>query len=281
MWTHKYIAGVAGWPIHHSLSPLMHRSWIKAAGLNADYVPFMVNPDTAIRDFKTLPRSGLSGLNVTLPLKLSALKAADKVTDAAEKIGASNCLFIRGGKLIADNTDAEGFLYGLPDTVKEAVKSRPVLVLGAGGASRAVLHALGILGAAQIILTNRTHTSAKALRKDFSDQNIETLKWKYRSEFSGAPVLLINTTAAGMTGKPALEMSLKAAPEDMFVYDLVYTPLKSRLIKTAQKRGLDYTGGLDMLIGQARPSFEHFFGASVPETVNISRILKHELKARK
>lgn len=271
------IAGVAGWPIHQSLSPLLHTFWLRAAGINGAYIPFAVRPDEALYAFKSLKRMSLAGVNVTAPLKRIAWEAADALTDDAEKLGVSNCLYVRGGKLIGHNTDMEGFAAPLlARAPHEKISRRPAVLIGAGGASRAVIGALLAIGVPEIRIVNRTDETAQNLVSAINIPSLHAMPWAERSKVMTGAGLIINATSAGMRGKPELDISLDDASDDAWVYDLVYNPIETKLLKTAEARGLNTIGGLDMLIAQARPSFKAFFGIMPAADADPSALLiKH------
>lgn len=259
------LAGVCGWPIHHSLSPVLHSHWLRESGIRGAYVPFMVKPWEAKAAFQSLKQTTIAGVNVTLPLKGAAYLAADQRTDDAEKIGAANCLYVRGGELIAHNTDLEGFAAPLQSRrTNEALYETTALVIGAGGASRAIIAALLGMGVPEIILTNRTDSKAEDLVAQVGLPSFYALPWSKRHVAVKRADLIVNASSAGMSGYPALDLSLKSARPTALVYDLIYTPEKTPLLEEAEKRGLETMGGLDMLIAQARPSFELFFGQAAP-----------------
>lgn len=272
------VAGVTGWPIHHSLSPLLHNYWLQKSGIQGAYVHFSVRPDEALYAFKSLKQTSLLGLNVTLPLKRAAFLSADEHTSDAHKLGVANCLYKRGGKLIAHNTDMEGFAAPLlKKLTPNALRSTRCVLIGAGGASRAVIGALLALGVPEICIVNRTDEKAQRLVEAINIPSLYMLPWAEREAAMLGAHLIVNASAAGMTGKPALNISLASAPSDALVYDLIYTPLMTPLMKTARARGLEIIGGLDMLIAQARPSFRLFFGQE-PPSANPSHVLKARLE---
>lgn len=260
------VAGVCGWPVHHSLSPLLHTYWLRRAGVAGAYIPFMVKPWEARAAFGSLRRTTLVGLNVTLPLKGDAVLAADAVTDEALTIGASNCLYKRDGKLIAHNTDLEGFAAPLlARRTPDQLGSMAALVIGAGGAARAVIGALLSLGVPEIILTNRTDAKAEALAAEAGLPSFYALPWAARQSAIARAGLIVNASSAGMSGYPALDVDLSHAQSSALAYDLIYVPEMTPFLMDAQSSGLETLGGLDMLIAQARPSFELFFETPVPD----------------
>jgi len=268
------LAGVCGWPIHHSLSPLLHSYWLKEMKIAGAYVPFAVDPKDAVGAFQTLKQTSISGVNVTLPLKGAAFEAADMATEEAQKLGVSNCLYKSQGKLIAHNTDLEGFAAPLIKTLgAERVQNSSALVIGAGGASRAVLGALLSLGVPEICLVNRTDSKAEDLVGQVDVPSLYALPWAQRQEAVARADLIVNASAAGMTGKPELDISLSNGRPGGLVYDLIYTPRVTRLMAEGQKVGMETLGGLDMLIAQAGPSFKLFFGETPPIELDPTEML--------
>ena len=255
------LAGVCGWPIHHSLSPLLHNYWLREMKIPGAYVHFAVRPDEAERAFKSLKRTTIAGVNVTAPLKQHAFKAADIITSAAEKLGAANCLFKKDGQLYAHNTDMEGFAEPLLEKITPSrLMSVPALVIGTGGAARAVIGALLNLNCAEIRVCGRTDEKAENLVKEFGLPSVYTVPWRHREMSLPSAGLIINASSAGMKGFSDLDVDLKEANPNVLVYDLVYTPQMTGFLKQAKKQNLSYIGGLDMLIAQAKPSFRLFFG---------------------
>lgn len=273
------LAGVCGWPIHHSLSPVLHSYWLKEMGLLGAYVPFAVEPKTAIDAFRSLKQTSISGVNVTLPLKGAAFKAADASTEEAQKLGVANCLYKSRGQLVAHNTDLEGF--AAPLIAKRGVsllQNGSTLVIGAGGASRAVLGALLAMGVPEICLINRTDIKAEDLAEQVNVPSLYALPWAQRQEAVLRADLIINASAAGMTSKPDLDISLEGGRPGGLVYDLIYTPRTTPLMKAATANGMETLGGLEMLIAQARPSFKLFFGQSPPMDLDPSETLFEALR---
>lgn len=271
------LAGVCGWPIHHSLSPVLHNHWLRELGIRGAYIPFMVKPWEAQQAFTSLKKTTISGVNVTLPLKTDAFNAADETTEDAQRIGAANCLYVRRGKLIAHNTDLEGFSDPLRARRSHTdFKGMTALVIGAGGAARAVIAALIGMGLPEIILINRTDEKAEALVSQVGLPSFYAVPWANRKLAVKRAGLIVNASAAGMSGYPALDLSLSGAAKTTLVYDLIYTPEVTPLIAEARAKGLETVGGLDMLIGQARPSFQLFYGQPAP-SFDPSDILRRAL----
>jgi shikimate dehydrogenase len=254
-------ACVIGWPVAHSRSPVIHRYWLKLYGLEGAYGQEAVRPEEIAEFLKTLGSHGYAGANVILPHKEAALAAADRADQAATTIGAANTLWLDAkGLLHASNTDAYGFMTHLAQEAPDWNKGkRPVMVLGAGGAARAILQGLIEAGASKILLANRTGDRAKALTQSFGPR-VSVVPWEERSKALAGCGLLVNTTSLGMTGKPPLDINLSALPLDTIVADIVYSPLETPLLAAAVGRGNRTVDGLGMLLHQAVPGFERWFG---------------------
>lgn len=273
------LAGVCGWPIHHSLSPVLHSFWLRQMGIAGAYVPFAVDPKSAVEAFRSLKQTSISGLNVTLPLKSAAFEAADIATEEAQKLGVANCLYKSGAQLVAHNTDLEGFAAPLISKLGvQKLQKSSVLVIGAGGASRAVLGALLSLGSPEICLVNRTNIKAEDLVNQVNVPSLYALPWAKRQEAVGRADIIVNASAAGMSGKPKLDISLADGRKEALVYDLIYTPRITALMKDARANGMNILGGLDMLIAQARPSFKLFFGTTPPPELDPTKTLLEALR---
>lgn len=272
-------ACVIGWPIEHSRSPLIHGYWIGKHGLDARYTKEAVKPD-AVEQFLKRIRSGeLAGCNVTVPHKETVLMLADDADAAASAIGAANTLWLEGGRLMAANTDAYGFLANLDDSAPGWNEDAgAALVLGAGGAARAVLHALIERGFGNIRLVNRTRARADALAAHFGDR-IAVSDWDARNEVCRGATLVVNTTTLGMIGAQDLDIDLAAAPAGAVVNDLVYAPLETPLLAQARTRGLEAVDGLGMLLHQAVPGFEKWFGVCPAVTPELRALAAADLEA--
>lgn len=255
------LAGVIGSPIAHSKSPQLHRHWLETYDIRGFYVPMEVAATNLEQVLRALPRMGFVGLNVTLPHKEAVLKLADEVTDRAGLIGAANTLtFGKDGKIHADNTDGYGFLENLKSGAPNWDPSQgPAVVLGAGGAARAVIVALLDAGVPEIFLTNRTRSRSDQLQSDFGAR-LRVVEWAQAADAVRHAHLLANTTSLGMLGKPELHLSLDGLQEHTIVTDLVYNPLKTKLLETADKKGCVTVDGLGMLLHQGVPGFERWFG---------------------
>jgi shikimate dehydrogenase len=267
------MAGVMGWPVAHSRSPLIHNHWIKQHHLSGAYGLFPVEPqnlETAIRGIAAL---GLAGCNITIPHKVQAMQYMDWVDPHAQKVGAINTVVVQAnGTLHGFNNDGFGYLQSLKEAHTQwRADAGPVVVLGAGGAARAILVALLEQGATEIRLLNRTPDKAQALAEEFGPC-IQALPWSQRHEAVARAALLINTTNQGMHGTPALDLRLDDLPPTALVSDIIYTPLVTPLLEQARQRGNTTVNGLGMLIHQARPAFEAWFGVtptSTPELIDL------------
>lgn len=265
------LAGVIGSPIAHSRSPRLHGYWLKRYGLKGHYIPMDI-AQADLRDaLQMLPRLGFVGLNVTIPHKEKVLALADIVTDRAALIGAANTLIFRkDGKIHADNTDGAGFIANLRQNAPAwAPAAGPAVVFGAGGAARAVIAALIEVGVPEIRLTNRSRPRADALRQDFGAK-VVVHDWVQAGNLLEDATTVVNTTSLGMVGKPEFRVPLDALSPRALVTDLVYTPLKTNLLIEAEEAGCTVVDGLGMLLHQAAPGFERWFGVR-PEVDEATR----------
>ena len=254
-------ACVIGWPVEHSRSPSIHRYWLAQYGIEGAYEKVPVRPEELAEFLGQLATQGYAGANVTLPHKEAALRAAESADAAATAIGAANTLWLDpDGTLHASNTDAYGFMTNLDaEAPGWNDAGRPVMVLGAGGAARAILHGLLGAGVTRILLANRTAERAAVLARAFGPA-VELVDWKDRNRALAGCGLLVNATSLGMTGKQRLEIDLAALPNDAVVADIVYSPLETELLAAARARGNRVVDGLGMLLHQAAPGFERWFG---------------------
>jgi len=255
------LAGVIGCPIAHSKSPQLHRHWLKSLGISGYYVPMHVEANDLEEILRSLPKAGFVGVNITVPHKERALEIADLVTDRATLIGAANTLIFRkDGKIHADNTDGYGFIQNLrqnaPDWHPEA---GPAAILGAGGAARAVVASLLDVGVPEILISNRTRVRAEALQQEFG-RRLTVIDWVQAGNMMDDASTVVNTTSLGMIGGPPLRVPLDGLRKGTVVTDLVYAPLKTHLLIEAEKMGCITVDGLGMLLHQAVPAFERWFG---------------------
>jgi shikimate dehydrogenase len=260
-----------GWPVGHSLSPLLHGYWLTTHAIDGAYVPLAVKPEDFADAVRMLPKLGFAGANVTIPHKQAAMACVDELDEVAARIGAVNTIVVRrDGRLWGTNTDAYGFLENLK--AKHPAwdpAAGPAVVIGAGGAARAVVVALLDAGVASVRLTNRSRERADRLQSDLSaaargedraSPRIEVTDWDLRSVSLAGAGLLVNTASLGMTGQPALDLDLEHLPKDAAVYDIVYVPLETDLLKAARAAGHPTIDGIGMLLHQARPGFAAWFG---------------------
>jgi shikimate dehydrogenase len=263
-------ACVIGWPVEHSRSPAIHRFWLKRYGIDGAYEKEAVAPEELAAFLGSLKARGYAGANVTLPHKEEALRLAAFADEAARAIGAANTLWLDGeGTLHASNSDAYGFTTNLSAEAPQWNKGRrPVLVLGAGGAARAILHGLIARGASRILLANRTRDRAETLADAFGP-TVDVIDWKDRNRPLAGCGLLVNATSLGMTGKGRLDINLEALPSDAVVADIVYSPLETELHAAARARGNRVVDGLGMLLHQAVPGFERWFGVRPEVTAEL------------
>lgn len=267
------LAGVAGWPIHHSLSPILMNAWLAASPADGVYTAFEVHPGQAELAFRAIPALGLRGLNVTAPLKEIALKVADTVSPTAQAIGAANLLVHRDGLLQADNTDALGFLAACREA-GFALNRGPVLVIGAGGAARAVVHALERSRIAEIRLTNRTQDRSKQLKAELARGAI-VFDWEYRQDAAREAGVIINTTRAHEGDDRMIDW--RALAGHPHAVDLNYGGGLGGFLNGAKAAGLQTMDGIAMLIGQARPSFEALYGRKAPAEIDAEPLLRRAL----
>lgn len=254
------LAGVVGWPVSHSRSPRLHGYWLREYGIDGAYLPLPVNPDTVTTALRALPLLGFSGTNVTVPHKEAALATVDHADATARRIGAVNTIVVEpDGRLVGSNTDGFGFMENLSAGTPDWPKQRPAVVLGAGGASRAIIVSLIDTGVPDVRICNRTEARATALVEEFRGP-CSVVPWDDRNRCLDDVGLLVNTTTLGMEGSPPLTIDLGSLPDDAVVTDLVYVPLVTPLLAAAAARGLRTVDGLGMLLHQARPGFAAWFG---------------------
>ncbi|MSO69923.1 MAG: shikimate dehydrogenase [Alphaproteobacteria bacterium] len=274
------LAGVMGWPVSHSRSPGLHGYWLEHYGVDGAYVPLAVVPDRLRDAIGGLVALGFRGVNLTLPHKEAALGHVDDLSATARRIGAVNTIVVGAdGKLRGDNTDAFGFLEHLKASAPQwRADARPVAVLGAGGAARAVIVALLDEGVIELRLINRSPERASKLREAFGPA-ITVVDWAARSTALSDVSLLVNATSLGMSGQAPLDLALDRLNQTTVVYDLVYAPLDTPLLKAARQRGNAVVDGLGMLLHQARPGFQAWFGVEPEVTAALRAFVLDDLKA--
>ena len=271
---------VIGWPVGHSRSPAVHRYWLKQYRLDGTYEKEAVRPEELEDFLGSLATKGYAGANVTLPHKEAALRAAESADQAAVTIGAANTLWLDpDGTLHASNTDSYGFMASLAQEVPDWNRDRrQVMVLGAGGAARAIVYGLIAGGTAKILLANRTRERADGLARNFGPA-VEVVDWDDRHKALAACGLLVNATSLGLKGKPPLDLDLKLLPADAVVADIVYSPLETPLLAAAMARGNRTVDGLGMLLHQAVPGFERWFGVRPEVTPDLRAHVAATLEA--
>ena len=255
------VAGVIGWPVAHSKSPLIHRFWLAKLGLDGDYSRFPVQPENLQQFIRALPATGLRGVNVTIPHKVAVMHLMDDLDASAVAVGAVNTIKVfPDGRLGGSNTDIDGILSPLAGY---PVRGREVIILGSGGAARAALVAAQSLGAERVTLIARDAEKGMSLLNTVGQQGT-VLPWGGPLGYSSDAALLFNATSLGMTGQPPLNIDLSILPDDAVVFDAVYVPLETDLLRAARARGLATIDGLQMLTGQAALAFEIFYGVIPP-----------------
>lgn len=265
------LAGVIGSPIAHSRSPVLHGYWLRKYGIRGHYVPLDIAQADLPEALKMLPKMGFVGVNVTIPHKETILGLADIITDRAALIGAANTLIFRkDGRVHADNTDGSGFIANLRQNAPDwRPGDGPAAVFGAGGAARAIVAALIEVGVPEVRISNRTRPRAEALRGDFGAK-VTVVDWVQAANMLEGATTVVNTTSLGMQGKPDFRVPLDALEPGALVTDLVYTPLRTAFLQEAEARGCKTVDGLGMLLHQAVPGFERWFGHR-PEVDDATR----------
>lgn len=262
------LAGVIGWPVGHSRSPQLHGHWLARYRIDGAYVPMAVAPERLETALHGLAALGFRGCNVTVPHKEAAMALVDELDPLARRIAAVNTIVVReDGSLFGTNTDGFGFLANLEAGAPGWSAGRgPAVVVGAGGAARAVIVALADAGAPEIRLANRTRARAERLAAELGAAEpggpITVVDWDDRAAALDGAALLVNTTTEGMVGRPALDLALDALPAEALVNDIVYVPLETPLLAAAKARGNPVVDGVGMLLHQARPGFEAWFGVA-------------------
>jgi shikimate dehydrogenase len=270
------LAGIIGWPVEHSRSPRLHGFWLQRHGIDGAYVPLPIRPEAFALAVRGLAASGFAGTNVTAPHKLAAFEICDTVEASARRAGAVNTLVFQDGRIIGRNTDGLGFVANLRAHRVDPAAG-PALVLGAGGAARAVVAALQDTGVT-VTVANRTRTRADALARDLP--GLVVIDWPARAAALAGHALLVNTTSLGMRGHPPLELDLATAPPGLAVADIVYAPLETPLLAAARARGLRPVEGLGMLLHQAVPGFAAWFGVTPTVDDELRRFVAADLLER-
>lgn len=272
------LAGVMGWPVMHSRSPLLHNYWLRKHALCGTYVPLAIRPEGLAAALRALPALGFAGCNLTLPHKQQAMPIVDEVDEVARRIGAISCVTVKpDGTLTGTNNDCYGFIqnlkHELPDWKADA---GPAVVLGAGGGARAVCYALLLERAKEIRLINRSFTRAQELAAEFGSK-LHALPWAQRHDALDGAAMAVNTTSLGMTGQPALDIRLDALPTTALAADIIYTPLETPFLAAARQRGNATSNGLGMLLHQGRPAWKLWFGIEPVVTAELRLMIERSL----
>jgi len=272
------LAGVMGWPVMHSRSPLLHNYWMEQHGLVGRYVPLAIQEAGLEKALRALPALGFAGCNLTIPHKEKAMAIVDHLDPVATRIGAMNCVIVQAdGSLAGTNNDGFGYIASIEEGDPSwRADAGPITVLGAGGAARAILVGLIDKGAKEIRLTNRTAARAEALAKEFGGP-IRTVPWSARADALEGCAMLINSTSQGMQGKEALELDLSKLPTSALVSDAIYIPMETDLLAQARARGNRTVNGLGMLLNQARPAFHAWFGVMPEVTPELRAMIEATL----
>ena len=268
------LAGVMGWPVMHSRSPKLHNYWFERYGLAGTYVPLAIQPEGLEKALRALPALGFAGCNLTIPHKEQALRIVDHADERARRIGAISCVTVNAdGSLTGTNNDWYGFVENLREAFPGwRADAGPAVVIGAGGASRAVVDALIHEGAKEIRLINRTRARAESLAAALGGP-VTVLGWDERHRALEGAALLVNTTSQGMVGNLPLDLSLDALPRTAQVCDIIYIPGETPLLKAARERGNPTVNGLGMLLHQARPAFHAWFGVMPTVTPELRQMI--------
>jgi shikimate dehydrogenase len=274
------LAGVMGWPIMHSRSPLLHNYWFRQHALAGVYVPLAVRPEGLAAALRALHPLGFSGCSLTLPLKQAAMAIVDSVDAVAKSIGAISCVVVRpDGALAGTNNDCYGFI----ENIREAqprwrADAGPAVVIGAGGGARAVCYALAQEGAREIRLVNRTLARAQAIADEFGGP-LKAYAWEQRHHLLDGAAMVVNTTSCGMVGQPALDIELDKLPKAALAADIIYIPLETPFLAAARARGNAIVNGLGMLLHQGRPAWKAWFGIDVVVTAELRGIAEQSIRA--
>ena len=269
------LTGLIGYPVSHSLSPRIHDYWMAKYEIDSAYKLFTTAPARLRQTMFHMRKKNVQGVNITVPHKQAVMEYLDGVDDTAKRIGAVNTVINQKNKFIGTNTDAYGFITNLRDTLKGDFSAylKNVVILGAGGATRAAIVALKDAGANQITLTNRSPEKAQSLADEF---NVDYVPWSVRNDLLAEATLLINTTSLGMENQPELSIDVSLLPAGAAVHDIVYAPLETELLKNARARGLVTVDGLGMLLYQAQKAFECWHGVLPEVTAELrAHVLEH------
>src|SRR5712675_2050111 len=269
------LAGLMGWPVMHSRSPKLHNYWLGAHSLTGAYLPLAIRPEGLRAALRALPALGFAGCNLTIPHKEAAFEIVDRADPLARRIGAINCVVVAAdGSLDGYNYDGFGYIQSILEAHPNwRADAGPIVVVGAGGGARAVLVSLVDRGAQEIRLLNRSPERAQTLVREFGAP-IEAVAWKERHAALAGAAMLINTTSQGMAGQPALDLALDKLPASALVSDIIYVPGETPLLVAARSRGNRTVNGLGMLLNQARPAFQAWFGVMPEVTAELRAMIE-------
>ncbi|HEU0290312.1 MAG TPA: shikimate dehydrogenase [Burkholderiales bacterium] len=272
------LAGVMGWPVMHSRSPMMHNYWLRQHGLAGTYVPLAISPEGLSSALRALRPLGFAGCNLTIPHKQQAMTIVDEVDTVAQRIGAISCVVVRpDGSLAGTNNDWYGFIQNLKhEQPGWHADAGPVAVIGAGGGSRAVCYGLLQEGAKEIRLVNRTFARAKGIAEEFGGP-IKALPWEQRHDVLDGAAMAVNATSCGMVGQPALDINLDKLPKTALAADIIYIPLETPYLAAARKRGNRTVNGLGMLLHQGRPAWKAWFGIEPDVTPGLRAMMEKSI----
>jgi shikimate dehydrogenase len=272
------LAGVMGWPVMHSRSPMLHNYWFKRHGMAGAYVPLAIRPEHLAAALRGLHPLGFAGVNVTIPHKQDAMKIVNEVDALARSIGAISCVIVKpDGSLAGTNNDCYGFIHAVrQEHPGWRADAGPIVVIGAGGGSRAVCYGLAQEGARELRLVNRTFDRAKEIAERFGGP-IRALPWEQRHEVLEGAAMVVNTTSCGMVGQPALDITLDKLPQGALAADIIYIPLETPFLAAARKRGNRTINGLGMLLNQGRPAWKAWFGIEPEVTAELRAMVERTI----
>ena len=272
------LAGVMGWPVMHSRSPLLHGHWFSELGLKGAYPPLAIAPERLEAALRALPALGFAGCNLTIPHKETAMRIVDRVDEVARRIGAISCVTVEAdGSLSGVNNDWWGFTENLREAFPGWTGEGEIaVVVGAGGGARAVVHALARAGTREIRLVNRTFERAEIVATALGPR-VTPVDWRERAAALEGAGLLVNATSQGMAGTPALDLPLDSLPRDARVCDIIYIPAETPLLRAARLGGRRTVNGLGMLLHQARPAWRAWFGLDPQVTPELRRVIEASL----